>query len=234
MKRLVLLALLAALCLGLLATPAFAAKKTDHYRPPEGVPMLAIFGGGWWWDYHEATGDPNLDLAGWQASAMPPTGDADLDGAWKPLPLGSVVYATYGWINTTYGQTNDLPRALAITVDVAGPEGFSQHFSPAEVQTMWTGAYEFDEWWQTFAGGPAVLFNPKIMAGAYINRPMVPLGPFQDSGWYHISISQDQVLPIIDHFFYDFDGDGMADRRGATRWPVGSNSWVIEFDFYVE
>jgi len=99
---------------------------------------------------------------------------------------------------------------------------------------MWTGAYEFDEWWQTFAGGPAVLFNPKIMAGAYINRPMVPLGPFEDSGWYHISISQDQVLPIIDHFFYDFDGDGMADRRGATRWPVGSNSWVIEFDFYVE
>ena len=71
MKRLLVLTVLAALCLGLLASPAFAAKGTDHYRLPEGVPLLPAFGGGWWSEYEEATGDPNLDLAWWQAGAMP-------------------------------------------------------------------------------------------------------------------------------------------------------------------
>jgi hypothetical protein len=72
------------------------------------------------------------------------------------------------------------------------------------------------------------------MAGLYINRPMVPLGPFMTEGWYHLSMNVDQVLPIVDHIFWDFDEDGMPDSPGATVWPVESNSMFIEFDFYVE
>ena len=235
MKRLLVLTVLAALCLGLLASPAFAAKGTDHYRLPEGVPLLPAFGGGWWSEYEEATGDPNLDLAWWQAVAMPPTGDADMDAAWKPIPKGSTPLATFGWINTSYGQAQNAPHVLDITVDVTGPGDFSQHFSPDEVATMWTGAHVLDEWWQGFAGWDYPLFNPNIMAGTYINRPLIPVGPLTAEGWYHFSINIDQVLPFVDHLFYDYDPeDGLPDSPGATVWPVGSNSMLIEFDFYVE
>lgn len=236
MKRILVVVLLATVSLCLLASPAVAGKKTDKYRPPEGVPILAVYGDGWWWDYVEATGDPNLDLTWGQAGVMPPTGDDELDGAWRPIPKDTVVDASFGWIGTTYGQTKNVAQALAISVDVTGPGDFSQHFSPAQVRTMWTGAFAFDEWWQAFAGGAPDLFNPKIMAGVYINRPLVPLGPFTTEGWYHFSWNMEQVLPITDHFYWDFDDppDGIADSPGATHWPPGSNSVFIEFDFYVE
>lgn len=231
MKKVLLFVLLAGLVLGLLASPAFAAKSTGHYRLPEGVPLLPAYGGGWWFEYNEATGDPNLDLTWWQAAAMPPTGDADMDAAWNPIPKGSTAIATLGWIGTSYGQTQSTPKALDVTIDVSGPAGFSQHVGPDEVATMWTGAYLYDEWWQDF-GGPYALFNPHIANGTYINRPIVPVGPFATEGWYHFSLNIDQVRPFVDHMYWDFDEDGMADSPGATVWLPGS--MLIEYDFYVE
>jgi hypothetical protein len=233
MKRLLVVVVLATVCFCLLVSPAVAAKKTEPYRPPEDTAMLSIWGFGFGYMYHDM-GDPSLDLAWWQAFAMPPTGDADLDAMWQPVPLDGVCL-TLGWINTTYGQTKKVEEALEITVDVVPVDEavvWSAHVDPDEVE--WTHPFLQDEWWEFFAGGVFPLFNPSIGAGTYQNRPNIPVGPFPEPGWYHLTVLLDQVLPLTDHFFPDFDGDGLADWPGATTSPKGTFTWLIEFDFYVE
>ncbi len=70
MKRRYFLLVLTILMLALLASPAFAGKNVEQFRPPQDVPTLTL--NGWGFTYHEATEDPTLDVVWWQAQAFDP------------------------------------------------------------------------------------------------------------------------------------------------------------------
>ena len=219
MKRRYILLVLTILMLALLASPAFAGKNVEQFRPPEDVPTLTL--GGWGFTYHEDTGDPTLDVVWWQAYDA---GDPD---SYLPIPMGVDVLMTFGWEAATYGMAKNVAHQLAITIDVTGPGGYSEHHSPAEVGSCWTGPYQYDDWWTAFLGsGPSPFFNPKIGAGDYLNRPVVPLGPFPTVGLYHFSLSIYQVLPITDLLYW-------GGEPRPSHYPPGD--WgTFGFDFYVE
>jgi hypothetical protein len=192
----------------------------EQFRPPQNTPILFALAPGWWCEYREATGDPNPEVASWQAINP-------VDEFWKPLPLNKAALAGFGWEGTTYGQVQNIAHQLAISVEATGPEGSSLHFSPAEVRRYWTGPHQYDAWWEAWLGAPPTpLFNPNIDAGNYLNRLLLPVGPFPAAGSYHFSFTINQVLPWVDLF--DFG----AHRATHNSKGIFVGTW--EGDFSVQ
>jgi len=229
MRRLLLLVVCAVVCLGVMATPALGARSVAEYRPPEDIPTLMAMTPGFWWEYHEATGDPNTDLLFWQAYDVPPSDDPEDPGLadiWKPIPVDTPIVTTFGWVATTYGMVRNAPNQIAVTIDVTGPDGYAEHYSSAEVLSCWTGPHAIDEWWTGFMGGEWPLFNPSIRAGVYLNRVLLPLGPFPTEGWYHFSLDSVGLLPAVDL-------SDWGEHKAHQLLPE-YNTFTNEFDFYVE
>jgi hypothetical protein len=227
MKRLLFLAVLAVVviaCLGLLASPAFAGKSAPIFRPPTNVPILGMDWGGSWMVNSGVNNDPAQDLTWYDAND--PT---DLQ-YWAPLPLNTSVIGWIGWTGSIYGQIANVPHQAAISIEVSGPGGFDQQFSPAQTAADWTGPFRWDAWWTAYFGSdPLQPFNPKSHAGVYINYLVLPLGPFPTAGLYHFHMDWTQTLPFTD--LIDYFGTGKP-----THVKPGPNSpvnMIQDFDFYV-
>jgi hypothetical protein len=219
MKRLLLVVVLAVVLLGLLATPALAGQTAPASYPPTNVPMMlpAFFDTGLWVEYTDPTQDPNENVVFHQASNRS-----------DPLPANSPVIAVFGWLGSVYGQVQELPHQVATFVDITGPKGFHQHFSPAQTALYWTGPTLWDEWWTLWIGGPPPeLFNPKADAGVYWNHMYLPVGPFPTKGLYHFDTGQTQLLPIVDLTAW-------MDNLRPIHWTPEFIDWEYEFDFYVK
>ena len=219
MKRLMLVFVLAAALLGLLAAPALAANP-QSLRPPVATPMFWY--GGWYWEYSPVDGDPLQDVSWWQAYDS-----LDLE-SYKPVSKndGFVVFGLMAGVN--YGTMKNMPKIFPCTVDVWGPDDPThlwRHFSPAVVARSWTGPYLWDEWWSAFLA-PNAPFNPKIGAGVYGNALQLPVGPFTDTGTYHVDVSYDQPRPLTDLSY--------AGVFRPTHYAKGSLAGLHDFDVDVK
>jgi hypothetical protein len=223
MKRSLFVAVLIAALLGLLATPAYAAKKVQTSYPPTNIPiMVPPFGPGVWGINSGLTGHADQDMSLYQASD--PT---DLSTPYAPIPVNEPVIGCVGWLGSIYGQVKNVPKDIATTFIITGPDGFSQHFGPADTAPYWTGPHQWDQWWTEWLGGPPPeLFNPKASAGVYFNHLYLPIGPFPKAGTYHLYFAMVQLKPVID--LIDWNGTGRA-----THYKPPALDWSTDFDFNV-
>ena len=225
MKKLLLIAALAATCLCLLTAPAFSGPTAPTQRLPVNASIVWDFAGGWWDEYSGLTGTADDDVF-WQAYARN-------EPYFKPVPIDRPVLDTALAWDITYGRVLNEPNLWLATIDVYGPApkhggGYGpliQHVTPQAALQYWTGPYAWDEFWATIIH-PCPAFNPKIEAGAYGNNLYVPLGPFPKAGWYHVDTSWQQASPYTDLGFF----------AGSTpqHYPSGSLDGVNSLDMYVQ
>lgn len=217
MKKSLLTILLTIALLGLLAAPAAAGPTAQTVYPPLDTPiMVPAFGPGVWC---YGTSLAVSDISIYQAAVR--------GRDFKPVPVGRDIVTTIGWFGAVYGQVNDLPHQVAVTIDITGPDGFHQHFGPATTEDYWCGAHAWDAWWTEWIGAPPPdCFNPAIQAGIYWNHLWLPIGPFPVAGTYHYAVDMVQLLPSIDLC-------GWWEVGRPYHLTVADVNWGTEFDFVV-
>ena len=165
------------------------------------------------------------DVSWWQAHPADPT-------SYVPVSKNRPVLLFGMWIEGRYGYVVNAPNIVLFTVDVTGPEGFSQHFSPQQAKACWTGPYVWDGFWSAFFNDAwatdivFVPFNPRIGAGVYGNNLQLPLGPFVTSGTYHVEVTWVQARPSNE--MLDF-GDPALPRH----YSAGTQGETYGFDMEV-
>jgi hypothetical protein len=245
MKRFVLLLLCVALCLCVLAAPAFAKRSSPHQRPYRPDTAAQYVWGQWWWEYSGATGTA-ADVSWWWCETPPPDDpDPFWDEYYRPVSNDRPILKTEFTLGVGYGLIRHIPNIILATYDVTGVDGeaagYSAHYSAAEVKAYWTRPYVWDEfwtgWWDAlfvdgWVPGP---FNPKIGAaiyGTYLKFPLFPEEtPEGDPaeppkpGVYHVAMSYRQALPWNEMLYW-------GDPSLPTHAPPGAE-WAEEFDMVV-
>jgi hypothetical protein len=145
MKKLLLVIALAAVCLGLLAAPAFAdlrpSVKTAYIVPKLGV-------------WLEVKGDVNVPVKYGHPLSFPIPADYDviIDVPWRGITRGLV-------------QTVPLALKYQVSIPAAGLE-----MSQDQAMAYWSGAVLWDEYWSTLLAATIPAFNPNIGAKPYANH----------------------------------------------------------------
>lgn len=227
MKRLLIVVVLVAACLGA-AAPALAAKPVPTLRPPADA---ATVWAGWWFEMNGA------DSGTWWMCNDPtwPGGEPPWPD-YKAVSIDQPIYHFAMWIGVGYGYVLNTPKTISMSVDVYGPDDpdlLFQHFDPEEVQACWTGPYVWDEFWTAFWQGcwlddfVPTPFNDAVGAGVYGNNNMLPLGPFTEPGHYYVTHTWETVRPVTEKLYW---GEGSRPVHSAA----GAQGGTFSFDMWVE
>ena len=198
MKRFVLLLVCTAVFVCLLAAPVADAKKKANrqtYRPPVNASMVW---GPMWFEYSGAT-RTFADVTWYQASDPVDPEYPDWAAIYEPVPIENDTYFWSQWAGVNYGFMRNVPNSLSVTVDITGPEGFEQHFSPDEAKAYWSGPHLWDQFWADFfydSWGEVVEPNKDLGALLYDQNLMLPIGPFPVAGRYDVHVSWVSVRPL--------------------------------------
>ena len=155
MRRFLLVFLLAAIVLGILAAPAFAAPAPSLQAPFHAAFIVPNKMGGVWL---EATGDVNAP------TLVPHLAGHAHPGRLRRLPRLAVA-------QHHPGPLPDGSSALLYQVKI---DGLGVDVSPAEAMAYWSGPVLWDAYWSGLLG-PIPAFNASIGAPAYANHWWLPL-----------------------------------------------------------
>ena len=145
MKKLLLVFALAAVCLGLLAAPAFADLRPS-VKTAYVVPKLRV--------WLEVKGDVNVPVKYGHPLSYPIPADYDviIDVPWRGITRGLV-------------QTVPLALKYQVSIPAAGLE-----MSQDQAMAYWSGAVLWDEYWSTLLAATIPAFNPNIGAKPFANH----------------------------------------------------------------
>jgi hypothetical protein len=145
MKRLLLTFVLAAVLLGVLAAPAFAALRPS-VNTAYVVPKLGV--------WLEVKGDVNVPVKYGHPLSFPIPANYDviIDVPWRGVALGLV-------------QTVPLALKYEVSIPAAGLV-----MSQDQAMAYWSGAVLWDKYWSTLLNAMIPAFNPSIRAKPYANH----------------------------------------------------------------
>jgi hypothetical protein len=211
MKRFVLLLICATVFVCLLAVPAADAKgqaNRQTYRPPVDATMVW---GPMWFEYSGRT-RTFADVSWHQASDPVYPANLEWQGLYESVPIEKVTYFWSQWEGVNYGFMRNVPNSLLVTVDIAGPGDFEQHFVPGGDDTngdgedevldskrFWTGPHIFDQFWADFwydSNGFNLEPSKDLGALFYDQNLMLPIGPFPEEGRYDVHVSWVSARPL--------------------------------------
>jgi len=224
MKRFVLLLVFVALCLSVLATPAFAKGTSPHQQPYRPDTAAQFVWGPWWWEYSGPPGTAADTVSWWWVEAPPPPSPPPeepnpfWDEYCNPVDNDRPILKFAITLGVGRGLIRHIPNIILLNVDITGvagaAEGYSAHYGPDEIKAYWTRPYVWDQFWvgwwdwafpseeDPWVPGP---FNPRIGAVIYGTHLQFPLFPSETSegdpapppspGTYHVVCSVRQALP---------------------------------------
>lgn len=206
MKRLLLFAVLAIACLGLLAAPALA-----WYQPMQpGNAYVFPFG---------TMGDDGIVYSFW-GELDSVSGEEVWHDQTEAIPKGDAVWLMFGWVSPTRGTVQTLPRIDRYAFSVSGPEGYSFSISGAASRAVWSPVY-------LWGVGPA--FN-KAEAPYWGRDWWRKLGVLS-SGVYTGTASETVTRTITDTAFMGEEWAKHAQQR-PSKYPPGTYQYD-DFSFTV-
>ena len=165
MKKLLLLAVLAAAVLGLLAAPALATTLDPGFRLSEKTAYIFAYNDGSWFEVTDVAAGTFVghwvvydDLTG------------DLVAPADPIPANYDVVMQVSWKLIPRGQVQTLPKKFLIKLSI--PEA-GVDLSYEQSKAFWT-LHPWDQYWVD-AVMPIPAFNPHIGAQPYANTWLAPL-----------------------------------------------------------
>ena len=253
MKRFVLLLVFVALCLSVLATPAFAKGTSPHQQPYRPDTAAQFVWGPWWWEYSGPPGTAADTVSWWwvEAPPPPPPPPEEPNPFWdeycNPVDNDRPILKFAITLGVGRGLIEHIPNILLFTYDITGVDGqatgYSAQYGSDEVKPYWTRPYVWDDFWMGLWDqmyGPGWVpgpFNPSIGARIYGTHLQFPLFPLTDEngdpapppspGTYHVVVSARQALPWNEMLYW---GDP---RSLPTHSPTGSWSEDYAFDMVV-
>lgn len=226
MKRLLLVAVLAAALLGLLVAPALATTPVTDFRPAERTAYIFAYGDGSWFEVKDVA-DPFSFVGHWT------TYNDDYTAILKPadpIPANYDVVMQVSWKLITLGQVQTLTEKFLISLRI--PEA-GVDLSAEQAKAYWN-LHTWDQYWVDATGYLPVGFNPSIGAQPYANTWLAPLtgeegvatalvGLKLPRGTYHVFYTETVAAPLVDL--------EIIDQWGPTHFWKGTNS--VEFAFKV-
>jgi hypothetical protein len=166
MKKLLLLAVLAAAVLGLLAAPALATTLDPGFRLSEKTAYIFAYGDGSWFEVKDAA-DPSTFVGHWVLY----DDDGNFLAPADPIPANFDVVMQVSWKLIPRGQVQTLPEKFLISLSI--PEA-GVDLSNEQSKAYWT-LHLWDQYWVDATGALIVGFNPHIGAQPYANTWLAPL-----------------------------------------------------------
>jgi hypothetical protein len=226
MKRLLLVAALAAALLGLLAAPALATTPAGDFRLAERTAYIFAYGDGSWFEVKDVA-DPFSFVGHWAlwnddytaivkpACPIPANYDVVMQVSLKLINLGQVQNVANKWL-------------ISLRIPEAGVD-----LSTEQAKAYWH-LHTWDQYWVDATGYQPVGFNPSIGALPYANTWLAPLtgtdglatvlvGGKLPRGTYHVIYAETYLQPTVDL--------EIIDQWGPTHF--GKGSMPVEFTFKV-
>ena len=233
MKKLLLLAVLAAAVLGLLAAPALATTLDPGFRLSEKTAYIFAYGDGSWFEVKDAA-DPSTFVGHWVLY----DDDGNFLAPADPIPANFDVVMQVSIKFIPRGQVQTLPKKFLIKLSI--PEA-GVDLSYAQAKAYWTGPNLWDQYWVDATGVPVLAFNPHIGAQPYANRWLPPLTGDKGlatnltdkklpEGTYTVHYTERVVRPFTSlELVYDDQGNPSTTQKPTHIKPYTSDPVVFTF-----
>lgn len=166
MKRLLLVAVLAAAVLGLLVAPALAATPNPDFRLAEKTAYIFSYWDGSWFEVKDVA-DPFSFVGHWTTY----DDDGNFVAPADPIPADYDIVMQVSIKFIPRGQVQNLAKKFLISLSI--PEA-GVGLSYRDSKAYWT-LHPWDQYWVDATGVPILGFNPKIGAKPYADTWLAPL-----------------------------------------------------------